>query len=141
VNRRLPGTCAVLLAATTAGCGSKSGPAGFCGWIGADVQGLDRIDLVDGTTTVGTWYHVFAEGITDATNDSRQTIASAVTADDAGFERVRAEAPDDVQPALDRLHHLLQDPRASSDRHEDPGIQTDIALIDAQGCDFLRTET
>jgi hypothetical protein len=141
-SRRLTLAWQMALAALLVGCvRASSGPAGFCGWIGTDVEGLGRITSEDGTSTVGTWYHVFAEGVTDANAESRREIADAVTADTAGFQHVRDQAPQDVRRALDRLSQLLQDPRTIADRHIDSRVKEDVALIDAQGCDFLRVET
>ena len=132
----------VLVVASTlalAACApGTDGPAGFCGWIGIDVDGLGHIVAEDGTQWVGTWYHVLAEGITHANPTSRDAIADAVAADTAGFERLRNEAPEPVRPALDRLLALLQDPTEAQARATDPDVQQDVDLIDAQGCDFLR---
>jgi hypothetical protein len=114
------------------------GPAGFCGWIGTDVNGLGHIVAEDGTRWVGTWYHAFAEGVTDADESSRDAIASAVAADTDGFERLHREAPEQVRPALDRLFALLQDPTEAQTRATDVNVRQDVDLIDAQGCDFLR---
>lgn len=117
---------------------STDGPAGFCGWIGAEVNGMGHIVTGDGTQWVGTWYHVFAEGVTDADSASRDAIATAVATDTAGFERLRAEANKQTRPALDRLHALLLDPTEAKVRANDPDVRQEVKLIDAQGCDFLR---
>ncbi|CAN5713166.1 hypothetical protein BH24ACT5_BH24ACT5_08220 [soil metagenome] len=132
-------TALVLAIAFAASCaGATDGPAGFCGWIGADVDDLGPITADDGTQTVGTWYHVFAEGITTADQPSRQAIATAAVADQTGYQRLRDEADPGVAEALDRLYTLIQDPDIVEVRHTDADVQNDIALIDAQGCDFLR---
>lgn len=137
---------AALVVATTlvlTACvpGSTDGPAGFCGWIGTDVEGLGPIVATDGSQWVGTWYHVFAEGVTDADGTSRDAIARAITADSDGFERLRREATEQgVGHALDRLYALLQDPTRAEARDPDPEVQQDVDLIDSQGCDFLRQD-
>ena len=135
-QRVAAGVLAIAFASSCAG--ATDGPAGFCGWIGADVDGLGRITATDGTQSVGTWYHVFAEGITVGDEPSRQAIAASATADETGYKRLRDEASPDVAQALDRLYALIQDPENAETRHADTDVQNDVALVDAQGCDFLR---
>lgn len=114
------------------------GPAGLCGWLGVNVVGLGVITAADGTDSVGTWYHVFAEGVTDANQASREAIANRVVADQPGFARVLEAAPEELRPALNRLYALISDPVASAAHHADPDVLDDVAAVDAQGCDFLR---
>ncbi len=132
---------AISLLIVGSACGNSDGPAGFCGWIGIDVEGLGPIVTDDGSEWVGTWYHVLAEGVTDANEASRAAIADAVAADSAGFQRLREEAAEPVRPALDRLHALLQDPTEAADRATDADVLNDVELIDGQGCDFLREDS
>lgn len=108
-------------------------------WLaGVDVVGLGDITAADGTDSVGTWYHVFTDGVTDANQASREAMANRVVADRAGFARVLEAAPEELRPALDRLYALISDPVESAARHADPDVVDDVAEVDAQGCDFLR---
>ncbi len=131
-----------ILALTGAGCGkTKDGPAGFCGAIGIDVVGLDSIVSEDGRRSVATWVHVFVEGVTDADEASRQAIATAVRSDEAGFDRVRDEAVEELRPALDRLYELVQDPEAAQAARDTPEVQAGVDLVrrfaGPGGCDFV----
>lgn len=131
-----------ILALAGAGCAeTKDGPAGFCGAIGVDVVGLESIGLEDGRRSVATWVHVFVEGVTDADEASRAAIATAVGPDVAGFERVRDEAPEELQPALERLYELVQDPEGSQATRDAPDVQRDLALVrrftGPEGCDLV----
>ncbi len=146
VQRGLARGCLSILAAAScslaAACSpATDGPAGFCGWMGTDVEGLEPFVTEDGAELVETWHYIFSEGVTDADDASRRAIAEAVAADQAGFERVRDEARESVRPALGRLYDLLQDPVEAKARSVDPSVLEDVALIEAQGCDFLRNPT
>ena len=105
-----------------------------CGALLAPVESLDGYDWDNGITSSGSeWISVLTSGVTDADRASRDQIATAVAADEAGFERFRSALPDDLEPTADRLHALALDADESHRRRADPEVERDVAALNRHG--------
>jgi len=109
-----------------------------CAALGEQVAGLEGFGWDNGVTSSGPeWLSVLTDGTTEADAPSRQQIAAAVAADEAGYERFRSALPDDLEPAADRLHEVALDPAAD---RADGSVERDAAALRAHGtraCNFV----
>jgi hypothetical protein len=122
------GVLAVTALLWTSACSDSQ--QAYCDVLTEPVPGIEYIKWDNGLTGAkATWGGLLEAGVTRADEETRQVAARAVRADDAGYQKVRSRAPEDVRPALDRLHRLLLDPAEGRAHRNDPEVLEDAAAL------------
>ncbi|CAN5564238.1 hypothetical protein BH10ACT3_BH10ACT3_12920 [soil metagenome] len=125
---RIALTAVVAVVALLPACSDQD--EAFCDALDADVVGIDTIHWDNGITAgEATWGTVFDDGIIQADEQSRVAAAVAVSADREGYRAVRASAPEELRPTLDRLHDLVLDPASSMARRDAPDVVADVNAV------------
>ncbi len=123
-RRRLWGACVACVAALTLAVPLVIAPMfadeqypEVCDALFAPVQGLDiELRHANGFTRGGfstDWAGVFTDVLWVA-DDQRPAIAAAVTADEAGYQRILAGVSNDLRPAIEHLHATVSNPELAS---------------------------
>jgi hypothetical protein len=101
-----------------------------CTELAATVVGAPAIAWDDGITATGPqWSAVLTDGVEHAAADVQTELARAVTADQEGYDDLRAALPEETRPVADRLRARVLDPAPAEERRADPEVRADIAAF------------
>jgi hypothetical protein len=121
---------ALASVAAAAGCGAGGGEGALCEALAAHPAGLRDIAWSNGITSgEATWGTVLGHDLVQADDAGAAAIGAAVRADRAGYSRLRAAAPAEARPALDRMRRLADDPIGARPLAGDTRVMADVRVV------------